>query len=54
MNLAGSEFVPLLTLKNEVVFDTIPVGFAPSGLVALGGIVITSGLLEFGTGVPSW
>src|SRR5437588_1721480 len=54
MSLAGSEFVPLLTLKTDVLFHTVPVGFAPSALLALGGMVMTSGLLKLGAGVPSW
>ena len=54
MSLAGNEFVPLLTLKTDVVFHTVPVGFAPSLFVALDGIVMTSGLLKLGAGVPFW
>src|SRR6266567_4044704 len=53
MSLAGSELVPLLTLKTDVLFHTVPVGFAPSVLLALGGIVMTSGLPKLGAGVPS-
>jgi hypothetical protein len=52
MSFAGSELVPLLTLKTEVLFQTVPVGFAPSVLVALRGIVMTSGLEKLGAGVP--
>src|SRR5438552_18145570 len=54
MSLAGSEFVPLLTLKTDVLLHTVPVGFAPSALLALGGMVMTSGLLKLGAGVPFW
>jgi MFS family permease len=53
MSLAGSEFTPLLTWKREVWFQMVPVGFAPSALVALGGIVMTSGFSKLGASVPS-
>src|SRR6266516_3575111 len=53
MSLAARVFTPLLTRKEDVLFRTIPVGFAPSVLVALGGIVMTRGLSKLGAGVPS-
>jgi hypothetical protein len=53
MSLAGRVFVPFVTRKNDVSFQTVSVGFAPSVLLALGGIVITSGFAKLGDGVPS-